>query len=116
MTKNVKCIVCPIGCDIIVQGKEGVVTDISGNECKRGETYARDEFLCPKRLLSTVIKAEGYRLHVVSVRTDAPIPKDRLFDCMEHLRGLTARAPFKVGQVVVENILDTGANIIITKK
>ena len=114
-TKTVKCIVCPVGCDIAVRGEGADIEDISGNTCSRGEQYARDEFTDPRRMLTSVVKAEGYRLPVVSVRTDKPIPKNRIFDCMEALSGMTAKAPFAIGDVLAENILGTGANIIITK-
>ena len=115
MRKVIKCISCPIGCDITISANSGIITEISGNDCKRGEEYARNEFLNPKRFLTTVVKAENFYLPLVSVRTDRPIQKEKLLDCMEVLRRIKITAPFTIGQIVIENILDTGANIIITK-
>jgi len=112
--KHITCITCPLGCDITVRGEEGLITEILGSGCKRGEEYAANEYLDPKRMLTTVVKAEGYRLPVVSVRTDRPVPKDKILECMEILRSIVVTGEIKIGNVIVENILDTGANIIIT--
>jgi len=116
MTKTIKCITCPIGCDITVTAEGGTILETSGNECKRGEEYASNEFLAPKRILTSVVKAEDYRLPVVSVRTSKAIPKHLMFECMEILRGITAKAPFMPGDVLVSNVLGTDADIIITKR
>ena len=116
MFKIIKCITCPIGYDITVNAENDVIREISGNECKLGVEYAKNEYLAPKRLLTSVVKAEDFRLPVVSVRTDKPIPKHLLFDCMEVLRGVTAKAPFAIGDILVKNILGTDANVIITKR
>ena len=116
MTMVKKCITCPIGCDISISLENDVIQMIKGNECKRGEEYIRNEILEPKRILTSVVKAKGYRLPVVSVRTDKPIPKQLLFNCMEALHDITAKAPFAIGDVLVKNILNTNANIIITKR
>jgi len=113
--KTIICITCPIGCDVTVRGESGKITSIEGNECKRGEEYVSNEYLDPRRVLTTVVKAEGCRLPVISVRTDKPIPKDKMLDCVDTLRNVVARGDMRIGDVLVENILGTGANIILTK-
>jgi len=115
MQKIFTCIICPVGCEICVTGINGTIEKIEGNECKRGITYATDEFLNPKRILTTTVRLEGAKLPVVSVRSDKPLPKDKIFDCMAILKKTKVKAPVAMGQVVVENILETGANIIITR-
>jgi len=114
--RSITCIMCPLGCDISVQGDKDIITEISGNKCKHGQKYARSEYLDPKRILTTVVKAKGCTLPVVSVRTDKPVPKDKIFDCIEYLRSVTAEKGMKTGTVLVKDILGTGADVILTKK
>lgn len=114
--KKIICTICPIGCNITVKGEKGKVKEIEGNLCKRGEEYARNEFLNPKRILTSTVKINNYKLPVVSVRSDKPVPKELLFKCMEIIKKVEIDPPIFIGKIVVENILDTGVNIIVTKE
>jgi CxxC motif-containing protein len=115
MQKTLTCIICPVGCEITVTGIGKTIEKIEGNECKRGIQYATDEFTDPRRILTTTVKIDGANLPVVSVRSDKPLPKNIIFNCMEVLKKVCIQAPVKMGQVVIENILDTGVNIITTR-
>ncbi|MCY6356694.1 DUF1667 domain-containing protein, partial [Clostridium sp. ZS2-4] len=53
---------------------------------------------------------------VVPVKTEADIPKDKIFECVKALKGLAVKAPVNIGDVVLENFADTGVNVIATKK
>ena len=114
MERKICCIVCPNSCIITVKGDGKQIESMEGYQCKRGQEYAENEYLAPKRMLTTTVKAEGYKLPTISVRSEAPLPKERILDCMEVLRHTVAQGPFDVGKVVVENILGTGVNIILT--
>ena len=37
-----------------------------------------------------------------------------IFDCMREINGVTVNAPVKLGQVIIENVLGTGVNIVAT--
>ncbi len=115
MQKTLTCIICPVGCEITVTGTGNTIEKIEGNECKRGIQYATDEYIDPRRILTTTVKIDGDNLPVVSVRSDKPLPKNLIFKCMEVLKKASIKAPVKIGQVVIENILDTGVNIITTR-
>ena len=112
--KRVICIVCPVGCNIMVEGNVGskTVSNMTGQQCKRGVKYAKNEFINPKRILATTVKISGYDYPVIPVRSDDLIPKDKLFDCMEIIKKVEILAPVKRGTVVVGNILNTGVNIV----
>jgi CxxC motif-containing protein len=112
--KEICCVVCPIGCSITVRAEGEDIKEIINYTCKRGETYARNEFISPVRVLTGTVKAESYCAPVISVRTSVPIPKGKLLECMELLRDITATPPFEIGKVVVEDILGTGADLILT--
>ena len=111
---NLICINCPRGCHLTVEEINGEIK-VSGNTCVRGETYAINELTNPLRTLTTTIaiKSENYlRLPVI---TSSPIPKGKLMDVMKALKEISVKAPINMGDVIVENILDTGANIIASK-
>lgn len=108
------CIVCPMGCHLNVeQSEEGF--KVEGNTCKRGEKYAVQELTNPTRVITTTVKLENSYLQLLPVKTEDPIPKGMIFDIMEALDKIIVNAPVKVGDVIVENILDTGVNVISAK-
>lgn len=112
--KTITCIICPSSCRITVQADGDEIKSIEGNSCKRGYEYARSEYLHPERKLTSTVKAIGYKAPVISVRTSKPIPKDMQLECMKVIRELTVEAPFEIGRVVFKNILNTGADIVLT--
>jgi CxxC motif-containing protein len=114
MKKEIICVICPSSCHVTVEGENGTITEMTGFSCRNGETYARDEFLAPKRTLTSTVKAIGYAAPVIPVRSTKPIPKELLLECMKRINEVQAEAPFVIGKVVIENILNTGTNIIIT--
>ncbi len=113
-TQKLICIGCPMGCDLTVT-VDGDNINVTGNTCKRGEDYAKKEVTKPKRVLTSSIKVEGGEYPVVSVRTNCDIDKDKLFECMKVIKETTVKAPVKIGDVLIKNILNTSADIIATK-
>lgn len=111
--KEIICVICPSSCHIKVTGEGNHVESVSGYTCNRGKEYATTEFVAPKRTLTTTVRAKGYVTPVIPVRTDKPVPKESMMECMDILNGIVVEAPFEVGRVVVENILDSGANVVL---
>jgi len=112
---EITCIVCPWGCQIKLKVKEGEIRNMEGNKCRRGVEYVRQEFYNPQRVLTTTVKLKGSRFPLLPVRTNKPIPKKMLRKCMRYLANIEVRAVVKLGEVIVPNILGTGANIISTR-
>lgn len=112
--KVITCVTCPLGCAITVRGDGDTIESITGESCKRGIDYAKNEFSHPQRILTSLVKVTGSASPLVSVRSDRPIPKDRMFAIMDEVRGAVAAAPVSIGQVLIENVCGTGANIIAT--
>ena len=106
------CIVCPKGCHLKVDVETFAV---SGNSCEKGAEYGKTELKNPTRTLTSTVKLKNAALPRCPVRTSAPIPKSKMFDAMAVLEGVTLTAPVKIGQVAVENILGTGADVIVTR-
>ena len=51
---------------------------------------------------------------VVAVKSNKAIPKELLFDAMKQINALRIKNDVRQGDVVVANILDTGADIVVT--
>ena len=111
MTKSITCTRCPMGCTLTVTEKSGVLT-VTGQGGPRGEEYGRSEYTCPVRTLTTTVLVTGSVELLLPVRTNRPIPKEKLFDCMETVRNLRVAAPVRAGQVLLENIAGTGVDLI----
>ena len=115
MNKEMICIGCPMGCYLTVDYVEKTVRSVSGNRCKVGLEYAEKEISNPERTLTTTVRVKGGHLPLVSVRTNKPLPKNRIFDTMNLLAKVEIEAPIKIGEPIVQNIFDTGVNIVATK-
>ncbi len=112
MKRNLTCIVCPMGCQMIAEIEDGKVVSVTGNTCPRGKQYAIDECTNPQRTVtSTVRTVTG---GVVAVKTDRTIPKACVFDAMREINRACAELPVRIGDMVIENLLGTGANVVIT--
>ena len=111
--KELICIVCPQGCHLKVDGKNGFT--VTGNSCPRGAEYGKMEMTHPTRVVTSTVRCEGGLYPRCPVKTDRAIPKELIFRVMEALEGVTLAAPVAVGQVVAENICGTGANAVATR-
>jgi len=116
MEKELVCIACPIGCHLEVTLEDGVVTHVDGNTCKRGPEYAETECVNPTRSLTSTVLLRSAHHPVVSVKSAEPIPKGLLFECMKVINQVTLDVPVHIGDVVVEDILGTGVDIVATNE
>lgn len=112
--RELTCICCPLGCSLEADLEHNNVIKVSGNQCKRGIDYAIKECTNPTRVITTTLEVIGGRDEMVAVKTDKDIPKDKIFDCIRVLKNVKVKAPVKIGDIIYENILGTGANIVAT--
>lgn len=108
------CINCPLGCvmNVTKQGDDFIVL---GHSCPRGKTYAIKECTRPTRIITSSLYVENGLYPVVSVKTNQDIPKEKIFEILNYLKSIKPQAPIRIGDVIVENILNTGACIVATK-
>jgi len=109
--KELTCIVCPRGCRLTIDDE----LNVTGNSCPRGAQYAKDELTNPKRMITSFVRVKNRENTVVSVKTSTSIPKWMIFDVMNEIDKVRVTAPTKIGDVAIKNVLNTGADIIITK-
>ncbi len=110
---NLICITCPKGCHLTVDEENGYT--VTGNACPRGAEYGRNELLHPVRMVTSTVRIRGGALPRLPVKTDKPLPKEKMFACMDLINHLEVQAPIKVGTILAEHILDTDVNIVAAK-
>ncbi len=117
MNRQMTCIVCPMGCALTVTyeiNTLGTPCDVAvtGNTCKRGTNYATEELVSPCRTLTTTVRTADDSRELLSVKTSAPIPKDKLFAAMERANAVVAHLPVRAGDVLVRDFITPGVNLI----
>ena len=64
--KEMICICCPMGCRLKVYDEESPIR-VEGNTCPRGAKYGAEEAVCPKRVVTSVVRVKGGEIAMVSV-------------------------------------------------
>lgn len=111
--KHLICIVCPKGCHLNVDEENGY--RVTGNGCPRGAEYGKIELTNPTRVLTSTVKITGTIHRRCPVKTDRAIPKVLMLKAMQKLDGVELASPVERGDIVIEDLLGTGANLIVTK-
>lgn len=117
-TLQFNCTTCPSECLLSVEverdadGNVAAVHSVTGNSCPRGDKFAHQELTCPMRVLTTTVAVSGGDEALLPVRTAEAIPLELHAQAMALIRGLVVDAPIHMGDVVLENLLDTNINLI----
>lgn len=112
MERKLICIICPRGCALTADITESGVT-VTGNACPKGAEYAINECTNPVRTVTATVRVSNRYNTMVSVKTAAPVAKDKMMDVMAALRKTQVEAPVAIGDVVLKDIC--GTSVIITK-
>lgn len=139
MLREFTCIMCPQGCEIVVETekeaagtgkaleKAGNIAEgnkchtvqgeyrITGNRCPRGAEYGIQEMENPMRSIASSVLVESGELPLASVRLTRPIPKGKIFAVMEEIKKIKLSAPVEEGTVVISNVLGLGSDVMVTK-
>lgn len=111
--KELTCIVCPNGCSLKVEEKDGQ-WEVSGNQCRRGVTFAIEEMTHPMRTICSTVRTIFPEIPVIPVRVASEIPKERIFDVMKQINQVTVDHILSTGDVVIENVLGLNVDVIVT--
>ncbi|GIM29248.1 molybdopterin oxidoreductase [Clostridium polyendosporum] len=115
MVFKVICTVCPNGCKMNIHELSAGNYDIIGYRCEKGKKYAEQEITNPARILTATIKINNGFIKRLPVRSKESIPKNTILKIIEILKKVEIEAPVSVGDIIIENILGTGINIIASK-
>lgn len=117
-TLQFNCTTCPSECLLTVEVERDVdgavveVRSVTGNSCPRGDTFSHQELTCPMRVLTTTVAVTGGDEALLPARTAEAIPLELHAKAMDLIRGLVVKAPIRMGDVVLPNLLDTGTDLI----
>lgn len=117
-TLQFNCTTCPSECLLTVEVERDVngavaeVRSVTGNNCPRGDTFAHQELTCPMRVLTTTVAVSGGDEALLPVRTAEAIPLALHAQAMDLIRGLMIKAPIRMGNVVLEDLLNTNIDLI----
>ncbi|RPJ00655.1 MAG: DUF1667 domain-containing protein [Candidatus Aminicenantes bacterium] len=109
------CVLCPVGCELEVAKDAAGEIQVQGNQCDKGLPFAVEEVLRPRRNLATSVPLRGTAARMVSVRLTRPVPREMLFPILEEIAKLRPEAPVRRGQVLIADVLGTGADVIATR-
>jgi CxxC motif-containing protein len=114
MNERLTCVLCPIGCQLEAVRRDGEL-EVSGQECPKGVDFAVQEILHPMRNLSASVPLRGTASRMVSVRLSAPVPRDKIYPILAAIAVLRPEAPVRRGQVLIADVLGSGADVIATR-
>ena len=116
MERNLTCIQCPIGCYLtVVIDDKGEIESISGNQCNRGIKYAEAEVTNPTRMMTSTVRLHGAAIDQLPVKSEAPVAKDMVKDCVRALKPVDVNSHISVVDVILSNVCATDFDIVATR-
>ncbi len=113
--KKLICVICPVGCEIKASFEGEDLKEIEGFRCAQGEEYAREEFTSPSRILTATVQVNNSRVAQLPVRSNQPLPREKLEEAMLELARVSLEIPIKEGQVIIKDILGTGSDMVASR-
>jgi CxxC motif-containing protein len=105
------CTLCPTSCRLVARGSVEAPV-VTGASCERGQAFAREELLDPRRIVSTTVRIEGWSRPLMPVRTRDAVPRSAIAEVMRATRRVRLRAPVTIGSVVIADVAGTGVALI----
>ena len=88
--------------------------EVSGNQCKRGVAYAREEYLDPRRVVTGTCALSGGGAARLPVKSSMGVPIDDLAPFLKAMYELRLTAPVKRGALIASDLGDTGIDLLAT--
>lgn len=107
------CINCPKGCELDVERASDGTVSVTGNACPRGEEYGRSELVNPTRMVTGLVRVAGMR-KPLPVKTKTAIPKVKIDAVLFALHQTTVQLPVRIGDVIIQNVAETGVDVVAT--
>lgn len=114
MKVKLTCIECPKGCKLIIDKDNNYI--VSGFGCIKGKEFGERELINPLRVVTSTVKIIGGRYKRLPVKTKEAVPKDKIFEVMNHIKKIEVESPIDLGTVIIKNVANTGIDIISTTK
>lgn len=112
------CKVCPVGCELTISespdSESGYI--VRGNRCNRGADFGLKEITNPSRVLTGRVLLKNGNMKRLPVKTNGVVPQDKIEECLAIFNKTTAISPVKPGDIIIENILGLGIDVIAARK
>jgi CxxC motif-containing protein len=66
-------------------------------------------------MVASTVKVKGGVHPLVPVYTENAVPKARIMELLDEIRKVEVAAPVSMGQVIIEDALGTGINVIASR-
>jgi CxxC motif-containing protein len=66
-------------------------------------------------MVTSVVPVNNGQWEMLPVKSSCEVPKDKVRECVDCLRGLSVRAPVRGGQVILADVAGTGADFIAAR-
>lgn len=109
--KEFICIECPKGCRLTIDDE----LNVTGNTCIRGKKYAINEVTAPKRIITSTVVVNSKIVSRLPVMTENEVPKEMMFEIVKELNKIRVKVPVRCRDIIVENVCNTGVNVIATR-
>jgi CxxC motif-containing protein len=104
-----------MACEIQISDDDGNL-QITGNRCGRGYQFVQKHLDEEQRIVTGRCLLSGGQMSRLPVSTNKKVPGSQVSDILEVIQNTRVQAPIKRGQVIIENILGTGADVIAQRK
>jgi len=111
--KELICITCPRGCRLKVDEENNFA--VTGAGCEKGIAYGENEIRHPVRVFTSTVVIEGSLHRRLPVKTNGAIPKSMMMSAAEEIMNIKVKSPVKCGEVIIENLLGTGVDLVSVK-
>ncbi len=112
MSTEITCIVCPKSCMIRADAAGNIVET---GDCPKGKQYAAEEIRDPRRVFTSTVWVDWGMVARVPVRTSKPIKKGDWKKAAQAIARLRAEAPIRFKQILVNDFLEEGIDLVATR-
>ena len=116
--RNLKCIVCPAGCSLDIDGSAEGLLVIKGNKCPRGAAYAQEEIRAPKRVVTATVPLENgasCSIRRVPVKTSCPCLREKITALLDDIYKVKVTLPVKAGDIIIADWKGEGIDVVATR-
>ncbi len=114
-TRELICIACPIGCHLKAVIKDDENITVTGNKCNRGDAYAKEEVVAPKRIVTAVVKTNSGKVPYLPVKITGPILKEKIQELLKAIYQMEAELPVKSGAPLIKDYNNLGIDVVFTR-
>ncbi len=97
----------------VKKGRAGAIVEVRSPAS--AARVRHPEHTAPQRTVATTVAVHNSSQARLPVRSSAPVPKDAVVEICRRLHAVETTAPVQMGQVIVANVLGTGADMIATR-